>query len=360
MLATAADFVDLPPFWKVAAMKVFLTGGTGLLGNNIARQLSDRGDQVVALVRDQPADEVFAGVNVEFVPGDLSANKAIDQAIERCDAVIHSAALIHIGWERMEESMRANRDGTQGIAQAAHRHGKTLVHIGTVNTLAMPPQRLFGSSSGGSLLLADERTPITPETMQVPCAYVLSKRAAVDVVQQQIAQGLDARIVHPGFMLGPWDWKPSSGRMMLELGRRAYLPACPTGGCSVCDVRDVAAGTLAALDRGQSGRHYILAGENWTYRRLWHEMARRMGRPAPVLPIGPLIRACAAVYGNLSRSVTGVETDINSAALKMSSQMLWFDSSRARAELGYTNRDLSETLDDAAQWIGERFLKLSN
>jgi len=357
MLATAADFVRSPQFWKVASMKVFLTGGTGLLGNNIARQLSDRGDQVVALVRTQPADEIFEGVNVEFVRGDLNSKAAIDQAIERCDAVIHSAALIHIGWERMEESMRANRDGTEVIAQTAQRHRKPMVHIGTVNTLAMPPQRLFGSSSGGSLLLADERTPITPETMQVPCAYVLSKRASVDVVQQQITHGLDARIVHPGFMLGPWDWKPSSGRMLLELGRRTYVPACPTGGCSVCDVRDVAAGTLAALDRGQCGRHYILAGENLTYRRLWQEMARRMRRPVPVLPIGPLIRACAVACGNVTRSVTGVETDINSAALKISSQMLWFDSSRARAELGYTNRGLSETLDDAAQWIGERFLK---
>ncbi len=338
-------------------MKVFLTGGTGLLGNNIARQLSDRGDQVVALVREPPADEVFAGVNVEFVCGDLSSSEVIDQAIARCDAVIHSAALIHIGWQLMDESMRANRDGTATVAQAARKHGKRMVHVGTVNTLAMPPQRMFGSSASGSFALADERTPITPETEQVLCSYVLSKRASVEVVQQQIAQGLDACIVHPGFMLGPWDWKPSSGRMMLELGRRPYVPACPSGGCSVCDVRDVAAGTLAALDRGQTGRQYILAGENWTYRRLWKEMAVRMGRPAPVLPIGPLIRAAAVAYGNVARSVTGIETDVNSAALKLSSQMLWFDSSRACSELGYTNRDLSQTLDDAAEWIRDRFLK---
>jgi dihydroflavonol-4-reductase len=337
-------------------MKVFLTGGTGLLGNNIARQLFERGDQIVALVRQVPADEVFGGINVEFVRGDLASQDVIDQAIARCDAVIHSAALIHIGWQLLDESMRANRDGTEVVAQAARKHGKTMVHVGTVNTLAMPPQRLFGSSAGGSFAVADERTPMTPETTQVPCSYVLSKRASVEVVQQQVAQGLDARIVHPGFMLGPWDWKPSSGRMMLELGQRPYVPACPTGGCSVCDVRDVAAGTLAALDRGQCGREYILAGENWTYRRLWQEMAIRMGRPAPVLPIGPLIRAAAVAYGNVARNFTGIETDVNSAALKMASQMLWFDSSRARSELGYVNRNLSQTLDDAARWIRDRFL----
>ncbi|HBJ34065.1 MAG TPA: HpnA protein, partial [Planctomycetaceae bacterium] len=303
-------------------MKVFLTGGTGLLGNNLARQLSDRGDQVVALVRQQPSDEIFAGVDVEFVRGDLTASDTIDQAVARCDAVIHSAALIHIGWQLLDESMRANRNGTEMVAQAARKHGKRMVHVGTVNTLAMPPQRMFGSSASGSFAVADERTPKTAETEQVPCSYVLSKIASVDMVQQQVALGLDACIVHPGFMLGPWDWKPSSGRMMLELGRRPFVPACPTGGCSVCDVRDVAAGTLAALDRGQTGRQYILAGENWTYRRLWKEMAARMGRPAPVLPIGPLIRVAAVAYGTVARCATGTETDVNSAALKMASQML--------------------------------------
>jgi len=340
-------------------MKVFVTGGTGLLGNNIARQLTERGDQVIALVRSEPEPEVFAGVDVELVEGDLFAKEAIERAIERCDAVVHSAAMLHIGWQYLNDSMRANRDGTQAIAEAARRAGKRMVHIGTVNTMAMPPQKLLGSRAAGSLPVADEQTPLTPETEQVPWSYVLSKRASVEVVSKQVENGLDACVVHPGFMLGPWDWKPSSGRMMLEIGRRAFVPACPTGGCSVCDARDVAAGTIAAIDRGVPGRHYIMAGENWTFRRLWKEMAIRMGRPVPILPIGPLIRAGAILYGNFARSLTGVETDINSAALKMASQKLWFDSSRARQELGYSNRDLSRTLDDAAQWIQARFLRHS-
>jgi dihydroflavonol-4-reductase len=337
-------------------MKVFLTGGTGLLGNNIARQLTQRGDQVVALVRTKPADEVFADVDAELVLGDLDAHAAIDDAIQRCDAVIHSAALIHIGWHRLEESLHANRDGSTAVAETARRHGKRMIHIGTVNTLAMPPQQRRGFNTSGDFPFATEDSPVTELTTQVQCSYVVSKIESVRAVEQQVNLGLDASFVHPGFMLGPWDWKPSSGRMMLELGRRLYVPACPTGGCSVCDVRDVAAGTLAALDRGQSNRHYILAGENWTYRRLWKEMAVRMGRPAPVLPIGPLLRMGTTAVGGLIRSLTGIENDLNSAALRMSSQLLWFDSSRARRELGYTNRDIHQSLDDAAVWIRQHFL----
>ncbi len=326
-------------------MKIFLTGGTGLLGNNIARELSQRGDQVIALVRSTPAAEVFEGLNVELVRGTLHDQQTIQDTIDRCDAVIHSAAMIHLGWHRMEESMRTNRDGTATVAEAALRRGCRMVHIGTVNTLAL--------ANGGKL--ANEETLITPATAQVPCAYVASKLASVEVVRQAISRGLDATCVHPGFMLGPWDWKPSSGRMLLELGRR-YIPACPTGGCSICDVRDVAAGVVAALDRGQSGRHYIMAGENWRYRKLWGELARRMGRPAPIFPCGPLVRVGVAAYSLIKLRWTQLETDVNSASLKVSSQLHWYDSARARAELGYTNRDIHETLDDAAAWIRERFL----
>jgi dihydroflavonol-4-reductase len=326
-------------------MKVFLTGITGLLGNNIARALSIRGDDLLALVRGNPSSEVLEGIRVEIVQGDLDSKQAIEDAIASCDVVIHSAALIHLGWKRMEESMRVNRDGTMVVADAALKYGKRMVHVGTVNTMALATEGVP----------SDEETVITKINSQVPCAYVASKIASVEVVNERVAKGLDAVFVHPGFMLGPYDWKPSSGRMLLELGR-GYKPIWPVGGCSVCDVRDVAAGVIAALDQGVTGRHYVLAGENMTYKNLWSAMATRMGKARPVLPVGTLLRAVASAAGDFSTSLTGNETDINSAGVKMSSQFHWHSSDRARAELGYINRDVNETLDDAAAWIKQRFL----
>ncbi len=327
-------------------MKVFLTGITGLLGNNVARVLSDRGDEIIALVRSVPDPNTLSGIRHRLVHGDLGSVEVIDDAIASCDAVVHSAALIHLGWKRLKESMRTNRGGTFMVARAALRYGKRMVHVGTVNTLALATE---GEPS-------DEVTPITRENAQVPCAYVVSKRASVEAVQRRIAAGLDAVVVHPGFMLGPYDWKPSSGRMMLELGR-GYKPVWPTGGCSVCDVRDVALGLVAALDRGQTGRHYVLAGENMTYKHLWTEMAIRMGRPKPVIPIDAVTRSIAAAIGDLSTTLTGIEGDINSAGVQMSSQFHWHSSRRARQELGYSNRAVRQTLDDAAKWIKEHFMK---
>ena len=275
------------------------------------------------------------------VRGELLDEHVIDQAVAAGDAVIHSAGVIHLGWKRLEESMRINRDATALIAEACLRHGRKLIHVGTVNTLAI------GSQDGP----ADEQTPLDHAGGQIRCSYVESKRAGVTEVTRRVDRGLRASIVHPGFMLGPWDWKPSSGRMMLEIGK-GWKPICPTGGCSVCDPRDVAAGTIAAIDRGaDDGRQYILAGANWTYKALWTEMAKRMGSRPPLMKAGPLQRWLAGAAGDAWAAVSGQEGDLNSAGVRMSSQFHWHDSSRAISELGYQARDPHESLDASAEWI---------
>lgn len=336
-------------------MRALVTGGTGLLGNNIIRQLVRHGHEVLALVRGEPKGDVFAELPLEMVAGDLapppeeeSSGVAddIEQAIASCDAVIHAAGFIHLGWNHREESMRINRDGTARIAEACLEQSKRLVCIGTVNTLAV----------GSPQSYADEDTPLSHQGGQVPCVYVESKRAAAREVTQRLDLGLDGVVLHPAFMLGPWDWKPSSGRMMLEIAS-SWKPVSPRGGCSLCDVRDVASTAVDALSM-PSFRHqeYILAGHNWTYHRLWTEMARRMDMRTPIRSTGPGAEYLAGVVGDLWGKLTGREGDVNSAGTAMSGQFHWYDSSRAQRELGYQMRSPEETLDDAAKWIRERFI----
>lgn len=340
-----------PSFRKrINIMRVFVTGGTGMLGNTLIRGLIATGDSVVALVRNEPAGEVFDGLDVELIHGSLGGDDEssgeIDRAIASCDAVIHAAALIHLGWHKDEESMRVNRDGTRQIVDACLRHGKKLAYIGTVNAIAV----------GSRQTTADESTPLGHAGGQVECAYVKSKRASLDVIRSGVQAGLDAVILHPGFMLGPWDWKPSSGRMMLEVGR-GWKPIAPSGGCSLCDCRDVADAVITALKKnGPSGREYILAGHNWTYKKLWTEMAARMGTRPPLRAAGPGMEFLAGAVGDMWARITGIELDVNSAGVAMSSQYHWYSSRRAESELSYQNRDASETLDDAGKWIRTRFL----
>lgn len=324
-------------------MKVLVTGGTGLLGNNILRQLHDAGHETIALVREQPDEPVFRGIRTELAVGDLSDDAVIDDAVSRADAVIHSAGLIHIGWTRLAESMKVNRDGSRMIGEACLRHDRKLVQVGTVNTLAI--------ASAGTQ--SDETTPLDFAGGQVPCSYVQSKRAGVEEVRRLVSEGLRATMVHPAFMLGPWDWKPSSGRMILEVGKK-WRPLCPRGVNSVCDCRDVAAATIAAIDEGaDDGRDYILAGHNVSYLQLWREIAKRTGVRGPLMRAGPAQLAIAGRAGDGYAKLTGRETEINSAAIRIANQVHAYDSSRAKAELGYQIRPFEETLDDAIAWLDQ-------
>ena len=327
------------------SMNIFVTGGTGLLGNTILRQLSAEGESLLSLVRGEPDSRVFAGIETDFVHGDLADVDAIEKAVQWADAVIHSAGLIHLGWRRREESYRVNRDGTATIVDACLKYQRKLVHVGAVNCLAV----------GSVDQIADEATPLDHAGGQVPCSYVDSKRAGLAEVRRGVGEGLDAIMVHPGFMLGPWDWKPSSGRMMVEVAR-SWKPLAPSGGCSLCDSRDVAAASIQSLRANlKSGREYILAGHNLMYLDLWQRMAEHMQARKPIMRAGPLQLMLASGAGDLWSGLAsrfgGQESDINSAAVRMSRQIHWYDSSRAQAELGYQFRDADSTLSDAAAWL---------
>jgi dihydroflavonol-4-reductase len=180
--------------------------------------------------------------------------------------------------------------------------------------------------------------------------FVVTTGAAAPVILELVERGLNASIVNPGFMIGPYDWKPSSGRMLLQVARGWGLFA-PLGANSYCDVRDVADGILAAARVGQPGRRYILGGETLSYFQAWRIFADVTGGTPPVFPAGPLTRIGAGYFGDLVTRLTGHEPDVNSAATAISAQKRNFTSDRARAELGYRPRPLLEAAADAWTWF---------
>ena len=321
---------------------ILVTGATGLLGNNLVRVLLDRGYPVRVLVRDGYNRRCFAGLELDYATGDLRHADSIRAACRSTSGVIHCAGVVQIGWSRDHGHQQINDEGTRRIVDAARQCGVALIHVSTVNSLS------FDHRPG----VADETTPWTGD--EVPCNYVLSKRAADAYVLSQLAasEGWRANIVYPGFMLGPWDWKPSSGRMMLELSGGGAILA-PRGGCSVCDVRDVAAGIIACLEKGSSGDRFILAGYNVTYLELWRQMARIVGVRRPMGTFGPLIAKTAGWAGDLVGFIRGSEATVNSAAIKMSTRFHYYSSALAERELGYRVRPWQESVRDAWRWISE-------
>jgi len=324
-------------------MKVLVTGGTGLLGNNVVRFLVQRGDDVRCLVRKGHDKRPFEGLQVKLVEADLNESAdatSFNAAIDGVDAVVHAAGVVHIGWTRKELAHRVNVVGTQAIAAAARHNGARMVYVSTVNTLGLP-------EPGNT---CDETSK--PSEKRVRCTYIESKIAAEAAVLDEVQQGLDVCIVHPGYMLGPWDWKPSSGRMLLTVGK-LWTPISPRGGCSVCDVRDVAESVARTLEPTPSSR-YILAGENISYHDLWVMMAKEAGSKPPIVASRGIAATIGSTFGDLYAKVTGKEPELNSATVQMSRQHHYYSSERARTELGYTTRPVQESIHDAWVWFGEQ------
>lgn len=318
-------------------MRVLLTGATGFLGNNLLRQLLQAGHEVQITLRPGAGGRALEGLNYDPVYGDLAAVQRLVSEVSDFDVLIHSAALIQIGWSRLEESRRVNVEATERLAEFCRRTGRRMIHVSTVDTLGHAPD--------GQPRSETDREPNKPSI-----SYVVSKREAEQAMERQIAEGLDGIIIHPGFMLGPWDWKPSSGEMMLAIAN-APAPLAPAGGCSAVDVRDVAAGILAAMERGRSGERYILGGANLSYLELWQKMAAVIGKRGPRGKLPNWIARTAGVCGDLAGKLMRNEPVVNSGATAMGQLQHFYDSAKATRDLGYRIGSIDEAIQ--AEW---RFL----
>jgi dihydroflavonol-4-reductase len=302
---------------------------------------------IASISRSDGANRAFRDLDIEVFPVNLVDRPKLAEVFKnRFDVLIHCAASIHIGWMYVDQGMHVNRDGTKYLLEEAGKRGIKFIHVSTVNTLPV----------GTKDLIVDEETQ---GGGQILCNYVVTKMAAECLAVEAAAAGQDVIIVHPGFMLGPWDWKPSSGRMIQAL--QGFAPVSPSGGCSVCDPRVVGEAILNAIDRGVSGRHYILGGENMMYLDLWRRICEALGKKGPMTFMRTPGKFLAGTIGDAISRLTNQELDINSAAIKIASQIQWFSSQRAINELGYKPRPAKESIRDAVAWLRENnLLKATN
>ncbi len=322
----------------MASHPILVTGATGLVGNNVVRQLLHAGHAVRALVRASADPRPLEGLDVERVVGDVTDAAAVTAAVAGASAVIHAAAEVRIGRTGLAAQRLVNVEGTRHVADAARRAGIRLVHVSTCDAIGR----------GTPESPATEDTPLPPARLP----YVITKREAERVVLGNVVAGLDAVIVNPAFMIGPWDWKPSSGKMLLEVAAGRGLFA-PRGSISLCDVRDVAQGIVAARAHGVSGQRYILAGRTLSWLDLWRHFAEVSGGRRPICRAGPLMIWIGGWGGDVWGMIRRREPSINSASARHAWQERHYSSARAEQQLGYAIRPAEETVRDAWAWFQE-------
>ena len=326
---------------------VFVTGATGMLGYAMARALADAGATVRALCRGDGLPAELTALGVETVRGDLLDAKALRRGIDGARFVFHAAADVRMWRGAWADVLRTNVDGTRAIANAAMEAGvERLIFTSSGSTLGKP----LDATEGEPVTIDEEsRYDLAPLGM----VYPHTKWLAEEEVLRAVERGLDAVITHPTAIFGPWDLK----RNLLPLFRavRTVLGvAVPGGFRTVCDVRDVADGHLAAAIRGRRGERYALAGEAMSVRDLFAEVARAAAGDAPLfeIPAGLMV---AVGRASEALAIWRKRAPVLSEEMAIQSTLrIKVSSAKAERELGYRCRPARESIEDAAAWYREQ------
>lgn len=316
-------------------MRVFVTGGAGFMGLAVVRRLVARGDRIVAVVRDPDRAAVLADLGVELRRGDLSRTAAIVDAMRGSDAAIHLAGMYRIGIPAGDRPamLDANAGTTHRVLDATATAGlDRLVYISTVNVLG---------NTRGRILDERHRRDIAEGFLTY---YDETKYLAHRAVQERIDSGLPAIVAMPGVTYGPRDHSSTGAQLRgAHDGTLGYLALADVG-ISAVYVEDVAAGIVAALDRGRVGEAYILGGENTRLRDALRLAARMGGKALPRVELPTaLIRIGSRAPAALARAV-GMPDDLREVMRAGLGVTYWASSAKAATELGYRPRDLASGL----------------
>jgi len=324
-----------------ASAPSLVTGATGFVGSAVARALIGAGHAVRALVRPSSDRSNLQGLPVEIAIGRLEDAASLAAALRGCRALFHVAADYRLWVREPAEMRRANVEGTRDLMTAALAAGiARVVYTSSVAVL--------GLTADGTP--ADETTPVAPTDMIGP--YKRSKFDAEAAVRALIAErGLPAVIVNPSTPVGPRDVKPTpTGRIIIEAAS-GRMPAYVDTGLNLVHVDDVAAGHLAAFERGRIGERYILGGENLSLAAMLGEIAALAGRAPPRLKLPRLAVYPVALVEEALARLTGREPFATFDGLRMAKKKMYFSSAKAERELGYRFRPARDGLADALAWF---------
>lgn len=310
---------------------VLVTGAGGFLGRELVGQLVAAGAHVRCLLH-RP-DRWRAPEGVELAYGDVTDAGDVKRAVAGARQVYHLAGRVARESGQDSDLFRLHVEGTRIVCREAAGAGVSkLVLVSSSGTIAV---------SGGPRA-QDEEAGCKPDIFG-DWPYYTSKMYAEKLALRQSAEGgVPVVVAGPALVLGPGDVHESStGDVARALD--GGIQAAPRGGLNFVDVRDVAAGLIAAMERGQPGQRYLLGGENWTFRRFFGEIARLAGRTAPRLSVPPtLANALARVLEGVRRRPAGLDP----ASIRMASLYWYVDSSKAKRDLGWVTRPGIDTLRD--------------
>jgi dihydroflavonol-4-reductase len=324
---------------------VVVTGAAGFIGSAVVRALLARGAHVVAVLEPGGDETNLQGLDVERQETDVRDRDSVIGVCEGARFIFHLAAMYRFWAPRAQDFYDVNVGGALNVLDAARANKcERIVYTSTVGVIG-----LEGAAHGKA---ADETC--YADVAHLFGLYKRTKYVAEHEVLRAAAQGAPVSLVLPTFPLGPGDTRPTpTGKLVLDF-LNGRVPAFVDTTLNVVHVDDLAGGHLLALERGLTGRSYIIGGENVPMGAMLAELARVTGLPAPKWQVP---RAFALGIGSLSQLVEGRilkrEPAVALEAARMSTTNMMFSDQRARNELGYSPRPAREAIADSARWFAK-------
>lgn len=326
-------------------MKVLVTGANGFLANNVIRELEMRDIRVRAMVRPSANPRSFEDLHTEIFVGDFTDQDSASNAVKDCQVVIHVAADTSQSYGAGNFNIQCNVNGTRVLLDAAVSYNvERFIFVSSANTFAHGTKETPG----------DERRPARyPFTLS---GYTISKLKAQELVLQYAKNGLPAIVVNPAFMIGQYDYKPSSGRIITMMYGKKFIPV-PPGGKNFIHVKDAAVAICNAITEGQPGNCYLLANENLTYSEFYKKVQMICGKKQYQVRLKKSMLMVAGYLGEIT-SYTGLKHELNPFNARILCEGNYFTGAKAVNEIGLPQTSVDMAISDALEWFGRNgFLK---
>jgi nucleoside-diphosphate-sugar epimerase len=316
-------------------MKVFLTGISGLLGTNLTIALLEKGYEVRGFIRDSSRYKGPLDANLEIVQGSLTND--LSPLLADTDVVIHAAAETNQHHLSYSHYKSVNCDATIQLLNAAIRSRvKKFVFVSTTNTLG------YGSMDD----LGDEQKLVK---FPFNASFYAKSKLEAERALLQLKDQAEVIIINPGFMIGAYDSRPSSGRIIL-MGLNKKIIFYPEGGRSFVHVKDVAQGIINSLEKGINGERYLLVNENLTYEAFFRKLNNMTHQTPLMIKIPRMMLMLLGYGGNVLRRV-GIPTSISSVNMRILCINNFYSNKKSIQELGMVYQPIENAISEAVTYF---------
>jgi dihydroflavonol-4-reductase len=316
---------------------ILITGATGFLGSELAKQLADRGDAIRCTKRAKSVIPLLLVpyTQIEWVDADILDIFALEKALEGVDQVYHCAAWVSLKQSDKAPMIRTNVKGTANLVNLCLGRDIKLVHVSSIAAI--------GQAKPGELVTENHHLEISTEND----GYAISKLESEMEVWRGIAEGLDAVIVNPSLIIGPNAGILGSGQLFETV--RKGLKFYTDGTAGFVNVADVAKCMIALMESDITEERYIISAENWHYKELTTAIAKGFNIKPPAMLAKPWMMELAWRGAALAALITGKPPAIDKIAAKSAVQFRDFDNIKIKAAVGIEFKPISKSITEICE-----------